>query len=301
MRIGLTGGSGLLGSLLAPRLAMEGHQVIPLVRHQPGPGEIQWLSGSEVVLRDTDLARMDAIVHLAGENIGHRWTPARRRRIRESRTLGTAGLARRLAAAGPSRGPSVLVAASAIGYYGSRGDLVLTEASSSGAGFLADVCREWESATQPAEDAGLRVVRLRMGLPLTADGGVLGRMLLPFRLGVGGRMGSGRQWMSWIAVDDLAMVYARVLSQDGFRGPINAVAPHPVRNSEFTRVLGRVLHRPAFLPIPALALETLFGQMARETILSSARVLPERLLVEGFEFRYPELEAALRHELRGEA
>ena len=299
MRIGITGASGLLGSFLVPCFAAQGHTVIPLVRTPPGPGQLQWQRGTEVVLTDGDLAAMDAIVHLAGENIGHRWTTERKRRILESRVRGTGALAERLAARGTSGGPGVLISGSAIGYYGNRGDELLTESSAAGEGFLAEVCQQWEAATLPAEQAGLRVVRLRMGLPLTPHGGVLARTLLPFRFGLGGRLGSGLQWMSWIGAEDLAEVFSRLLADHQLRGPINAVAPNPVRNREFARVLGRVIHRPALIPVPATALRLLFGEMADETILASARVGPERLLEAGFRFRYPELEAALRHELAG--
>jgi len=297
MRIGITGASGLIGSLLARHLVAQGHRVVPLVRRPPEPGAVRWIDGSEVVISESDLAGMDAIVNLAGENIGQRWTPERKRRIRESRVRGTAGLAERLARTGPGRGPRVLVSASAIGYYGSRGDEVLTEASNRGTGFLAEVCREWEEATQPAERAGVRVVRLRIALPLTPKGGVLARMLLPFRLGIGGELGSGQQWMSWIASDDLVQTVERVLTDETFGGPVNASSPNPVRNEEFTRILARVLRRPAFLTVPSIALEVGLGEMARELILSSARVQPARLLEAGFQFRYPGLEDALRHEL----
>ncbi len=297
MRIGITGASGLLGSLLAPHLAKQGHRVIPLVRSSPSPGSVQWASGARIVLTDAELAGMDAVVHLAGENVGHRWTRERKRRIRASRVEGTRALAERLAEGAPGGGPRVLVSASAVGYYGDRGDEILNEASPPGSGFLAEVCQGWEAATIPAEKAGLRVVRLRVGLPLTRHGGVLGRMLLPFRLGLGGRLGGGMQWMSWIAAGDLVQVFARVVVDEGFQGPVNAVGPNPARNREVTQVLGQVLHRPALLPVPAIGLRLLFGQMARETILSSARVEPVKLREAGFQFAYPELRTALAHEL----
>jgi uncharacterized protein (TIGR01777 family) len=298
LRIAVTGASGLIGSALVPFLTTGGHTVVRMVRRRrPADGEASW---------DWDLGRIDAdrlegvdaVVHLAGENIGARWTPERRRRIRDSRGIGTRFLSETLARL--ARRPRVLVSASAVGIYGNRGDQPLTEASSTldaPPDFLTEVGREWEAATEPARAADIRVVLPRFGVVLTPAGGALGRMLPPFRLGVGGPLGSGRQYMSWIAMDDLIGALHHTLMTDTISGPLNATAPHPVTNQEFAAVLGRVLDRPAVLPAPAAALRLLFGEMADVALLSSTRVLPARLEASGYAFRYPELEGALRHVL----
>jgi hypothetical protein len=238
------------------------------------------------------LSGVDAVVHLAGEPIGRRWTGKRRREIESSRRQGTTLLAEALASLDPR--PRVLVSASAIGCYGSRADEILTEQSTLGDDFLADVCATWEAATQPARDAGIRVVTARMGVVLEA---LLPRLLLPFRLGLGGRLGSGRQWLSWVALDDVLGAVALALADDRLAGPVNVVAPNSVTNSEFTRTLGRVLHRPAPMRVPAAAVKLALGEMGPATVLASQRVVPERLLDTGFRFAYPELEPALRHVL----
>lgn len=240
-----------------------------------------------------------AVLNLAGEPIARRWTSARRRRIRTSRVNGTRALATALAATRPA--PVAFVSGSAIGYYGAmRGEELLDENSDPGSDFLAEVAREWEGATAPAEDAGVRVVHLRTGVVLGRGGGALERLLLPFRLGVGGRIGSGRQWMSWIALEDAvrAIRFALLEPRPTLTGPVNIVAPEPVRNEDFTRVLARVLGRPALIPAPASALWLLFGEMARNTILADQRVVPMRLAAAGFRFQQPRLEEALRSELR---
>jgi hypothetical protein len=238
----------------------------------------------------------DAFVHLAGENLAAgRWTRARKARIRDSRVKVTRRLCESLARL--SQPPKVLVSASAVGYYGDRGEEVLTEESPSGAGFLAQVCREWEAACGPAVQKGIRVVNLRTGMVLSAAGGVLQRMLPLFRRGLGGRVESGRQYLSWIALDDLVGVIVHALTCDKLAGPVNAVAPNPVTNLEFTKVLGRVLRRPTFLAVPAWALRLALGQMVDELVLVSTRVAPVRLAATGFVFRYPELEGALRYVL----
>jgi uncharacterized protein (TIGR01777 family) len=296
LNIGMTGASGLIGSLLGPVLTAQGHRVTSLVRRRPRQGELQW-SGPGFRLPAVDLLGFDAIIHLAGENIGVRWTAARKREIMASRVEGTGAMARAMAEAVSQGGPRILLAASATGYYGDRGDEAVTETSPPGSGFLAEVVQAWEAASTPAEVAGIRVVRLRMGIPLTPRGGALARLLVPFRLGVGGRIGTGRQWMSWISPDDLVEVYLFALGSDTLAGAVNAVAPEPVTNAEFTRTLAEVLHRPALFPVPAAALQLLYGEMAEETILASTRVRPARLLDQGFAFRFPALEAALRHEL----
>ncbi|MCI0423349.1 MAG: TIGR01777 family oxidoreductase, partial [Acidobacteria bacterium] len=244
-----------------------------------------------------DLEGTDAAIHLAGENIAaKRWTPAQKAKIRDSRVSGTRLLAESLARL--ARQPKVLVCASAIGYYGDRSDERLNEDSAPGSGFLAETCRDWEAAAKPAIDRGIRVVQLRLGLVLASHGGALAKMLPPFRLGIAGIIGSGQQYMSWIALDDLVAAVSYVLSNEGLRGPVNVVAPDAVTNHEFTKTLGRVLRRPTVFPMPAFAARLAFGEMADGLLLSSTRVEPQRLLASGFRFRFPELKAALEHLLR---
>ena len=295
LRVAVTGASGLIGSALVRRLEGEGHTVLRLVRHEPrGSGEIRWdpAAGS---IDAAGLEGADAVVNLAGENIGQRWTEARRRRIRESRAGATRLLATTLV--GLARKPRVLVNASAVGIYGERGDEVLTEASAPGGGFLADVVRVWAAATQPAADAGIRVVLTRFGVVLSARGGALAKMLTPFKLGVGGPLGSGKQWMPWIALEDVAAVIDRAIHDRRLSGPVNAVTG-TVTNRELSRALGRVLHRPALFPVPAFALKLMLGEMAEETALVSQRVEPTVLRRLGHTFLHPELEGALRVAVR---
>jgi hypothetical protein len=291
LSIAITGASGLIGPALAAFLATGGHDVVRIVRRPAGPGEVAWDPAAGTIDAD-GLSGVDAVVHLAGEPIGRRWTRKRRREIESSRRQGTTLLAEALASLDPR--PRVLVSASAIGCYGSRADEILTEQSTLGDDFLADVCATWEAATQPARDAGIRVVTARMGVVLEA---LLPRLLLPFRLGLGGRLGSGRQWLSWVALDDVLGAVALALADDRLAGPVNVVAPNSVTNSEFTRTLGRVLHRPAPMRVPAAAVKLALGEMGPATVLASQRVVPERLLDTGFRFAYPELEPALRHVL----
>jgi hypothetical protein len=242
------------------------------------------------------LEGFDGVVHLAGENLAEgRWTDEKKRRIRESRTKGTQLLSETLAKL--TEKPAVLVSASAVGFYGNRGDEVLNEQSAAGEDFLADVCREWELATLPAAQSGVRVVQLRFGVILSGEGGALKKMLLPFRLGVGGKLGNGKQYLSWIAIDDAVGAIEHALFNDAVRGAVNAVAPEPVTNYEFTKTLGSVLSRPTIFPVPAFAARLAFGEMADATLLASQRVNPLRLKETGYTFKYPKLEDALRHVL----
>jgi uncharacterized protein (TIGR01777 family) len=295
VRVAVTGSSGLIGTALLPALRGAGHEALRVVRRDPvEQGEVGW--DPEVGTIDArGLTGVDAIVHLAGYNIGRRWTEARKRRILESRTKGTQLIAETAARLEPR--PAVLVCASAFGFYGNRGDEVLTEASARGGGFLADVAEAWEAAAQPARDAGLRVVSMRHGLALTASGGALARLLLPFRLGLGGRSGSGEQWWSWIAMDDLTRAYLYVLDQP-LSGAVNVVAPEPLRNRDFVKELGRALRRPTVAPFPAFAVRTLLGEMGEELLLSSKRVHPAVLETSGFHFELRTLAAALAAILR---
>ena len=299
LHVVVSGASGLIGSALLSRLTGRGHRVSRLVRRSAGAGEISW-DPSRGVLDPADLEGVDAVVHLAGENVGARWTAARKQRIRSSRVAGTKLLSETVARL--RRRPAVLVSASAIGIYGDRGDETLTEASGLGNGdrdFLVSVTQEWEAAADPARAAGIRVVHPRFGVVLSPDGGALARLLLPFRLGLGGRLGSGSQWMSWISIDDTIGAIEQALSNPGLNGPVNVTAPEPVTNREFTRTLGRVLSRPTLFSVPAAALRLALGEMAQSTVLASARVLPTKLVEVGYRFTQPSLEAALRHVLGG--
>ena len=293
LRVAITGATGMIGSMLQPALAAGGHQVIRIVRRAPAAGEIRWDPEGRG-LDPASLAGVDAVVHLAGENIGVRWTAGRKRAIVESRTRGTRLLVDAMTKA--PDGPRTLVSASAIGFYGERGEEEVTEVSPPGTGFLPEVCIAWEANAMAAADAGVRVVTIRTGLVLTKAGGVLQRMLLPFRLGLGGRLGDGQQWMSWVSSDDLIGVYRHALEGD-MRGPLNAVAPAAVRNREFTAALGRALHRPAVLVVPKTALRLAFGEMADAAILASTHVLPAALERTGYRFLHPDLDRALAHEL----
>ena len=296
MRVAITGSSGLVGRALTTFLSTGGHTVLPIVRRPAGPGEIAWHPHGR--LDAAGLEGVDAVVHLAGENVGAgRWTSARKRRIRDSRVGGTTALAGAIAAL--AHPPRVLVAAAAIGIYGDRGDELLDDDSLPGppGRFLGDVCRAWESAGEPARLAGIRVALPRFGVVLSPAGGALAKLLPVFRAGLGGPVGGGRQWMAWLSIEDAVGAVHHALFTDGLTGSFNAVAPHPVTNAEFTRTLGRVLRRPAVLPVPAVALRLALGAMAQETILTSARVVPTRLSASGYRFRHPTLEHALRFEL----
>ncbi len=296
LRIAVTGASGLVGKRLTDFLADAGHEVSVLVRRQarPRPREIPWdpAAGS---IDSERLEGMHAVVHLAGRSIrAPRWTRRVKDEIRRSRIEGTALLCETLARL--TKRPGVLVSASAIGYYGDRGDELLTEDGKSGKGFLAGVCRGWEAATESAAEAGIRVVPLRLGLVLAGTGGALPAMLTPFKLGLGGVVGDGSQYLSWIALSDLVRAVHYLLVSD-VSGPVNATSPTPVTNAEFTRALGEVLRRPTCLRVPAFVVRALLGDMGRELLLSSARVVPARLQRSGFAFEFGELKDALRHEL----
>jgi uncharacterized protein (TIGR01777 family) len=297
MQIAVTGCRGLVGSAVLPVLAAGGHRVTHVVRGEArGDRETSWDPAHG--LRQPDrLEGLDAVVHLAGESIATgRWTPERKAAIRQSRVEGTRRLSENLARL--AQPPRVLVCASAVGYYGDRGEESLREESSPGHGFLAEVCQEWEASAEPAVRAGIRVVHLRFGMILSPTGGALKRMLLPFRLGLGGAIGTGRQFLSWIAIDDAIGAIVHALSTESLRGPVNVVAPTAITNTEFTRALARVLSRPAVATLPAAAARIIFGEMAEELLLASARVLPARLQDSGYAFRFSELEGALRHLLR---
>ena len=296
MKVLVTGSSGLVGSALRPVLSDAGHQVYRLLRRPTEEeGTASWnpIDGS---VETGAFDSVDAVVHLAGENIaGGRWTAARKARIRDSRVRDTRLLCKRLAEL--QAPPRVLVAASAIGFYGDRGDESLDESASPGHGFLPEVCEAWETATAPARDRGVRVVHLRIGIVLSRSGGALATMLVPFKLGVGGVVGRGDQFMSWVALTDVVNIVGHVLTNESLRGPVNAVAPHAVTNREFTKALGKVLRRPTVFPVPAVAARLVFGEMAEALLLAGARVVPAMLDGSGFTFAYPDVEDALRHEL----
>ncbi len=297
MIIAVTGSSGLIGNALVEALEAEGQLVRRVVRRpsRDGEHEIRWDPAGGTI-DATHFNDVDAIVHLAGESlVAHRWTESFKAKIRDSRVRGTRLLCETLA--GLASKPTVLVSASAIGFYGDRGEEPVDESSPTGRGFLAEACQEWEAATHPARDANIRVVNLRIGVVLSAKGGALAKMLTPFRLGLGGVIGSGRQYLSWIALDDLVRVIQFALHAAAMCGPVNAVAPEPVTNRDFTKTLGRVLNRPTIVAMPAAAARLAFGEMADEMLLGGARVTPRALSAARFEFDYPQLEPALRHEL----
>ena len=296
MEIAITGSTGLIGSALVTALTAGGHRIARIVRAQPQAGspDVFW-DPAKAYVDTTRLEGKDAVVHLAGESIAERWTPQKKIRIHQSRIRGTQMIAEALRQL--AKPPAVLVSASAIGWYGDRGEEVLREDSAPGAGYLAEVCRDWEAATEPAARAGIRVVHLRTGIVLSADGGALAKMLPPFRMGAGGKLGSGKQYMSWIALDDHIAAIQHVIQSPSLQGPVNLVAPNPATNLQFTKALGKALARPTIAPLPAFAVRLLFGQMGVELLLASQRVQPARLQASGFTFRYPDLEGALRHVL----
>lgn len=293
MRILISGASGLIGRALAESLRSGGHAVQTLVRRKPkeSAGEIAWDPEARV-LDSSRLEGVDAVVHLAGKPIDARWTEATKRAIRDSRVKGTGLLAE--AAAHLSTKPKVFVCASAVGFYGSRGDESLDETSTSGQGFLPDVCRAWEDAAAPARDAGLRTVHLRSGVVLSRQGGMLARVLPPFKMGAGAVVGTGEQWISWISLADAIAAIQHTITAAGLSGPVNLTSPQPVPNAEFTHTLGKILGRPTLLPFPAFAVRLLLGEMGDELLLAGQRVLPKKLLASGFAFAHSDLESALR-------
>jgi len=293
MKIAVTGSSGLIGSALVPALSAAGHDVVRLVRRdQAGPGKARWDIAAGTIDEEA-LQEVEAIVHLAGESIGQRWSDAVRKRVLDSRVDGT-----RLIAETAARLPRrpVLLCASAVGFYGSRGDGVMDESSPRGTGFLADVVEAWEAAAEPARAAGLRTVHLRHGIVLSKKGGALQRMLLPFRLGAGGRVGSGRQWWAWVSLADVVASYLFALGQP-LEGPVNVTAPGAVTNSEFVKALGHALHRPTIFPAPSFAIKAAFGEMGEVMLLEGLRVAPKRLEAAGFTFGQPDIDSALEHAL----
>ena len=296
MKILVSGSHGLVGSALIPALRARGHQVVELVREAPRDGEIFW-NPEDGKLEPTALAGFEAVIHLAGEPIAaKRWTAEQKARIRDSRLRGTALLAETLA--GLPTPPKTFLSASAIGYYGHRGNEALTEESPAGTGYLPEVCKAWEEATQPAARKGIRVVLLRTGIVLSPAGGALAKMLPPFKMGVGGVLGDGKQYMSWISLDDEVGAILHALDTNPLRGPANLVCPQPVTNAGFTKALGRALRRPTIFPMPGFAVRLAFGEMGETLLLASTRVEPKRLLTSNYRFRYPDLDAALAHLLR---
>ena len=297
LTVAITGASGLVGSSLRHFLTSGGHKVIPLVREPAKVGEesIFWDPATGVI-DESALQGVDAVVHLAGAPIASgRWTEVRKRAIRHSRIRGTDLIARTLATM--ENGPRTLISSSAVGYYGNRGPEVLSEAALAGSGFLAEVCREWENATKPAEQAGVRVVKLRTGIVLSPQGGALGQMLLPFKMGAGGRLGSGAQYMSWIDLDDLTGLVYHALYDGSLVGAVNATAPTPVPNAMFTSALGRALGRPTVVPLPSFAVKAVFGQLGKEALLWGQRAVPEKALSSGFQFFCESVEDSLRFQL----
>ena len=292
MKVLIAGASGLVGKALIPALEADGAQVTRLVRSAARTGEIEWHPNHDQI----DSARLegfDVVINLAGESIAEgRWTEETKRRIRDSRVYGTHLLSDAIGKL--SSRPKVFLCASATGFYGDRGDEMLDEESESGSGFLAGVCREWEKATEPASDAGVRVVNLRFGPILSDKGGMLAKMLTPFKLGLAGKIGTGKQFLSWVTIDDVVGAVMLTLKNDSLRGPVNIVSPNPVTNEAFTKTLGHVLSRPTVMTMPAFAARLAFGEMADEMLLVSQEVVPKKLEAAGYEFQYPNLEAALR-------
>jgi len=289
-RILVSGVSGPIGAALLPPFKTRGYEVTRLVRGAvTGEDQIAWDPAKPI--SPNAVSGFDAVIHLAGESIVGRWTDEKKAKIRDSRIVGTAALAQALAQAKDK--PQVFACSSAIGYYGDRGNEFLNEHSSPGSGFLSDVCREWEAATKAANDAGIRTVQMRTGVVLSKEGGALGKMLTPFRLGVGGKIGNGQQWMSWIDAQDMVGAIHHILKTDLLQGPVNMVAPKTVTNEEFTRTLASVLSRPALFPLPAFVVKLAFGEMGETVLLGSQRVEPTQLVMSGYPFRFSNLRSSL--------
>ena len=294
-KILVSGVSGPIGAALLPPLKTRGYEVTRLVRGPAtGESQISWDPGKAIA--PERVSGFDAVIHLAGESIVGRWTNEKKRKIRDSRVVGTTALAEALA--GAKDKPQVFACSSAIGFYGDRGNEVLSEESEAGTGFLPDVCREWEAATLAAVKAGIRTVQMRTGVVLSPKGGALGKMLTPFKMGVGGKIGDGQQWMSWIDVQDMVGAIHHILKSDLLQGPVNMVAPKPVTNEEFTKTLASVLSRPAIFPVPAFVVKLAFGEMGETVLLGSQRVEPTQLVMSGYPFRFSNLRASLENILK---
>ena len=297
MRALISGASGFIGGALIPSLESSGAEITRLSRGKSGASTtkvIPWDPAKPTA--PESVSGFDAVIHLAGESIVGRWTTPKKEKIRNSRVVGTRNLAQALAQAKDK--PKVFICSSAIGYYGDRGDELLNESSHPGSGFLPDVCREWEAATEPASDAGIRTVQIRTGIVLSSKGGALAKMLTPFKTGVGGRIGNGRQWMSWIDIEDMVGAILHVLNAETLRGPVNMVAPNPVTNADFTKTLAAVLSRPAIFPMPAFAVKLAFGEMGETVLLGSQRVEPAQLLQSGYRFHFNDLRSSLQNLLK---
>ena len=297
MKVLITGASGLIGTALQKAFAAKNYELLLASRKEPtDERQIQW-SIEDGFAEPDKLEGIDVVVHLAGENIsGLRWTEDKKKAIRDSRVLGTRNVVHAISKL--KNKPKTFISSSAIGFYGERGDEEVTESSAAGDNFLADVSKAWEAESRRAEDAGIRTVLLRTGIVLSNDGGALGMMLLPFKLGIGGVVGSGKQWMSWISLDDHIAAINFAIENENLRGAVNSVSPNPVTNQEFTKTLGEVLYRPTFLPIPEFIVSMAFGEMGDALLLASTKVLPKRLEDAGFEFKYPELKAAIEHAVK---
>ena len=296
MKVLITGASGLIGRALQKSFAAKGYELLLAGRSEPKTTNEIKFDAETGFAEPERLEGLDAVVHLVGEPVSGRWTDEKKRKIRDSRVHGTRSVVEALGRLKTK--PKVLVSASGVGYYGDRGDDVMTEMSGAGDTFLAEVCRDWEAEARRAEDLGVRTVILRTGVVLSKNGGALAEMLTPFKFGVGGVIGSGKQWTSWITLDDVIAVYNKAVEDETMRGAFNVCAPNPVTNEEFTRVMGSVLYRPTILPLPEFAVNLLFGEMGDALLLDSTRAIPKRLEEAGFEFTFTDLETALKHELK---